>query len=228
MTNLSTNINQTTINRQPSQQNLTPEQRVYLYNDTQYTGTLMRPIEKTYPPRWTVALDRGGYEAVNTHHISPLEPQPSHTDALEIPFSDSPEPTIEQEIIALKRQIQQLQQENRELKQENQRLTTELKEAKNIIRRAKDISPLMRISLRRVLRLARNACMDIKRTVGGWILKMGDKARKFRRLADIWDILSQDDWCLSDIFAPDKLIPLDKIKPPRPYKRPTPPTYKKA
>ena len=65
--------------------------------------------------------------------------------------------------------------------------------------------------------------MDVQRTVGGWILKMGDKARKFRRLADIWDILSQEDWYLSDLFAPDKLIPLDKIKPPRPRKRSTPP-----
>ncbi|MDJ0636331.1 MAG: hypothetical protein QNJ34_24335 [Xenococcaceae cyanobacterium MO_188.B29] len=80
----------------------------------------------------------------------------------------------------------------------------------------------MRISLRRVLRLARNVCMDVQRTVGGWILKMGDKARKFRRLADIWNILSQDDWYLSDIFAGDKLIPLEKIKPPRPRKRTTP------
>jgi hypothetical protein len=51
---------------------------------------------------------------------------------------------------------------------------------------------------------------------------MGHFARKFRRLADIWDILSPDEWCLSDIFAPDKLIPLDKIQPPRPKKRPTP------
>ena len=109
------------------------------------------------------------------------------------------------------------------VKQENQRLKEELFEAKNIIRNAKDISPIMRISLRRVLRLAHNACMDIQRTVGGWILKMGDKARKFRRLADIWDILSQEDWYLSDLFAPDKLILFDKIKPPRPRKRPTSP-----
>ncbi len=64
--------------------------------------------------------------------------------------------------------------------------------------------------------------MDIKRTVGGWILKMGGKARKFRRLADIWEILSQDEWHLSDIFPEEKLIPLDKIQPPRPRKRPTP------
>jgi hypothetical protein len=69
------------------------------------------------------------------------------------------------------------------------------------------------------MRLAHQACMDIKRTVGGWILKMGDKARKFRRLADIWEILSQDEWHLSDIFAPEKLIPLDKIQSHSPRKR---------
>lgn len=34
--------------------------------------------------------------------------------------------------------------------------------------------------------------MNVQRTVGGWILRMGDKARKFRRLADIWDLISQD------------------------------------
>ena len=62
--------------------------------------------------------------------------------------------------------------------------------------------------------------MDVKRTVGGWILKMGDKARKFRRLADIWYILSQDNWYLSEIFAPDKLIAIDLIQPPRPRKPP--------
>lgn len=81
----------------------------------------------------------------------------------------------------------------------------------------------MRISLKRVLRLAHDACMDVQRTVGGWILRMGNKARKFRRLADIWYILSQDNWYLSDIFAPDKLVSIDLIQPPRPRKRPTPP-----
>ncbi len=64
--------------------------------------------------------------------------------------------------------------------------------------------------------------MDVQRTVGGWILKMGNKARKFRRLVDIWDILSQNEWYLSDIFAPDKLISIDLIQPPRPRKRATP------
>ncbi len=39
---------------------LTRGDRVYLYKDPEYTGTLMRPVERTYPPKWTVELDRGG------------------------------------------------------------------------------------------------------------------------------------------------------------------------
>ena len=68
--------------------------------------------------------------------------------------------------------------------------------------------------------------MDVKRTVKGWILKMGDKARRFKRLADIWDILSQDNWYLNEIFAPDKLVAPDLILPPRPRKKPNPPDKK--
>ena len=60
--------------------------------------------------------------------------------------------------------------------------------------------------------------MDVQRTVGGWILKLGDKARKFKRLADIWYILSQDEWYLEDIFPQDKLIAIDLIQPPKPRK----------
>ena len=62
--------------------------------------------------------------------------------------------------------------------------------------------------------------MDLQRTVGGWILKLGDRARKFRRLADIWDILSQDEWYLEDIFTPEKLIAIDLIQPPK-FRKPS-------
>lgn len=236
--NLNTSVNQITWEKQPLSRNQTilkADQKVYLYGDRQFRGTLIRPIERTYPhsriplrltaaqgrsPKWTVKLDRGGYEAVNLSDLSliespqhnPVEPNP------EIPFSDEPQATtsqLEREIIALKRQVHQLKQENEIIKKD-------LEIAKQVIRRAKDISPIVRLSLKRVLRLAHDACMDVKRTVGGWILKMGDKARKFRRLADIWDILSQDEWYLSEIFAPDKLISPDLIQPPRRIKRPTP------
>lgn len=212
-------LNQTTSTRQQSltQTVFQPEARVYAYGDTNYTGRLIRPIEQTYPQKWTVKLDRGGYEAVNQSDLSLIEPSPDHQDSA-IPFSDEPQATVsqlEREIIALKTQVHQLKQENEILKKD-------LDQAKQIMCRAKDISPIVRFSLKRVLRLAHDACMDVKRTVGGWILKMGNKARKFRRLADIWDILSQEEWYLSDIFAPDKLVAVDLIQPPRPFKRPIP------
>ena len=134
---------------------------------------------------------------------------------------------LEAEIAALRKENATLQQENRliykryrQLEQENIILKKDLDIAKQIIRRAKDITPLMRISLKRVLRLAHDACMDVQRTVGGWILKMGDKARKFRRLADIWDLLSVDEFILSEIFPPEKLVAIDLIQPPKRRKKP--------
>ena len=57
--------------------------------------------------------------------------------------------------------------------------------------------------------------MDVQRTVSGWILRMGDEARKFRRLADIWDLISVDEFILSEIFPEDKLIAVELIRPPK-------------
>ncbi len=111
--------------------------------------------------------------------IHPLESSHSESKEAEIPFNDELENNpilsqkveregekifqLEQQIIILKNTIRQLKAENQiiqqqyqELERENQRLKEELKEAKNTIRRAKDISPLIRISLKRVLRLAHN------------------------------------------------------------------------
>ena len=171
-------LNQTTSDRQllsQSQTTFRSRQEVYLYGDRSYTGTLIRPVERTYPLKWTVELDRGGYEAVNVRHISLVESQPSNSldsdiDVLSDNVPESTSAQLQKEIIALKR-------ENAELKQENQLIKKDLDLAKQIIRRAKDISPLMRISLKRVLRLAHDASIDVQRTVGGWILRMGDKAR---------------------------------------------------
>lgn len=219
MTNIETSLNQKLTNRQPAQQILKQNQRVYLYDDNRYTGTLMRPVERTYHPRWTVELDRGGYDSAIVSQITPINPQHIESNS-DIPFNDEPEKDtkeidskLQEEIIALKTQIAQLKGENEILKKD-------LAQAKQIIRRAKDITPLMRISFKRVLRLAHDACMDVQRTVGGWILKMGDKARKFKRLADIWDILSQDEWYLEDVFPKDKLIAIDLIQPPKLRKLP--------
>jgi hypothetical protein len=167
-----------------------------------------------------VELDRGGYEAVNSTQISLIESEISNQvqQNHSIPFSDEPEVTNsqkEREIIALRKEVSKLKQENEIIKKD-------LDQAKQILRRAKDVSPIMRLSLQRVLRLAHQACMDVQRTVGGWILKMGNKARKFRRLADIWDILSQDEFYLSDIFPEEQLIALELILPARMPKRPMP------
>ena len=198
--------------------------RVYLYGDTNYTGRLIRPVERTYTPKWTVQLDCRGYEAVNVKDISLIEDRASTylESNSDIPFSDPPEPSYAQ----LQKEIAALRRENARLREENENIQKDLDRAKQVIRRAKDISPVMRLSLKRVLRLAHHACMDVQRTVGGWILRMGDKARKFRRLADIWDLISQDDFLLSDIFPEDKLVAIDLILPPRPRKKLTPPEKK--
>jgi hypothetical protein len=201
---------------------------VYLYGDPEYTGRLIRPIERTYPPKWTVQLDRGGYEAVNTTQIFVIESALSNQveQNYSIPFSDEPEVSTSQLESQLQKEIIALRKENSQLRQENEILSKDLEQAKQILRRAKDISPIMRLSLRRVMRLAHQACMDVQRTVGGWILRMGNTARKFRRLADIWDLLSQDEFYLSDIFPEDKLIAVELIVPPRMPKRPMPPEKK--
>ena len=232
--------------RKNKQSSLFQGDTVYLYGDRNYTGKLIHPVDITYPPKWTVQLDRGGYEAVNIKHISILESKNSgysrkkannyHEPDLEVPFSDSSDEPVksvselEKEIAALKHQKASLESENqamrqrhRELEQENELLKKDLDIAKQVIRRAKDISPVMRLSLKRVLRLAHHACMDVQRTVGGWILRMGDKARKFRRLADIWDLISVDEFILSEIFPPEKLVAINLIQPPKRRERPTPP-----
>ena len=199
-------------------------QKIYLYGDRTYTGKLIRPIERTYPAKWTVQLNRGGYEAVNLDCIFLIESNSgaeieSESQILKSDESDSAIEELKKEIIALKT-------ENARLKQENEILKKDLDIAKQVIRRAKDITPLARISLKRVLRLAHDACMDVQRTVGGWILRMGDKARKFRRLADIWDLISVDEFILNEIFPKDKLVAGDLIRPPKRRQRPLPPEKK--
>ncbi|NET91610.1 MAG: hypothetical protein F6K45_26675 [Kamptonema sp. SIO1D9] len=165
----------------PSQ--LCPQKRVYLYDNPSDTGTLIHPLEGTTPPRWTVKLDNGNYEAVNIAHITPITEPLETTDnqpQLQLDISQ-----LQQQIIALKQQNQRLEQENQHLKQKTQRLEQKtqhleqknqqlletLVQAQRTIRQAKDISPIMRPSLKRVLRLAHNACMDVQRTVKGWISK---------------------------------------------------------
>lgn len=209
---INSSVKQTIPNRQVSTAKINKEtalkagDRVYLYGDPRFRGTLIDPLEKTDSRRWAVQLDSGVYDAVRVEDISVVTLICEETS--EIPFSDN-RPKISQ----------QLREEIIALQEENELLSKKLKEAKHIIRRAKDISPIMRVSLKRVMRLAQRVCMDVQRTVGGWILRMGDKARKFRRLADIWDILSQDDWLLGEVFPSDRLIPINQIQPPLPFEK---------
>lgn len=238
-------IGRSPINAKKQQTLLSSADRVYLYGDRTYTGTLIHPVEQTSLPRWTVQLDCGGYEAVNIQHIAVIKSSNNQhlikntscydKPDLERPFRDSNEKSVkstaelEQEIASLKQEKALLEAENqlidrryRQLERENNLLKKDLEQAKQIIRRAKDISPIMRLSLKRVLRLAHDACLDVQRTIGGWILRMGDRARKFKRLADIWDLLSVDEFVLSEIFPEDQLIAIDLIQPPPPRKKPQP------
>ncbi|NJK51242.1 hypothetical protein HC931_26895 [Candidatus Gracilibacteria bacterium] len=93
-----------------------------------------------------------------------------------------------------------------ELEKQNARL-------KEKIRNAKDISPIERISFARVRRLAREACMEIARQGKQFILSMGKTTRAFRKLRQIWDLLIEDDWYLSDIFP--------QLDPDRKEEKPT-------
>jgi len=86
------------------------------------------------------------------------------------------------------------------------RLRAQNDELLGIIRRAKDISPVEKPSLKRVISLAQAACFDVfKSAEGKWTLSMGHLKRNFKKLRDIWDLLITDDWYLMDLFSPPPL-----------------------
>ena len=87
MNNIESSLNQNPFNRQQKQYILKPNQKVYLYEDTSFSGTLIRPLERTYPPRWTVQLDRGSYESATVNEITPINPQYIETEN-SIPFEE--------------------------------------------------------------------------------------------------------------------------------------------
>lgn len=101
----------------------------------------------------------------------------------------------EEENVGLAKKIEQLESENDEIHQENRGL-------KETINRAKDISPWMRPNPDNVRRMARRAYLDIVKAPGGWVVKMGEIiGKKFKRLRDIWLILtSEESWSLNDDF----------------------------
>jgi hypothetical protein len=110
-----------------------------------------------------------------------------------------------------KRELERLQGENERLRKVVGSLEKQVKTLKETIRNAKDISPIERISFARVRRLAREACMEIARQGKQFILSMGKTTRAFRKLRQIWDLLIEDDWYLSDIFP--QLDPDRETKP---------------
>jgi hypothetical protein len=88
-----------------------------------------------------------------------------------------------------------------QLQQEIERLHQEILRLKQIIRNAKDTSPIEKVSFKRVWRLVSEACMELIKVKGNkWILKMGNLTRQFKSLREIWELLTQEDWVLSDIF----------------------------
>lgn len=97
-------------------------------------------------------------------------------------------------------EIELLELENQQLREQISQLQLQLKEARVSLKRARDPNPLDRPSFKRVSFLARQACMNLQRVRGGWELSMGHLKRKFSRLLDIWKILTEEDWYLSDLF----------------------------
>jgi hypothetical protein len=89
------------------------------------------------------------------------------------------------------------------LRAQNNELLERVRSQSEQIRLAKDISPVEKPSLKRVLALAQAACLDIVKSAGrGWVLSMGPLKRSFSKLRDIWDLLVSGDWYLADLFSP--------------------------
>jgi len=63
------------------------------------------------------------------------------------------------------------------------------------------------------MKVVTRACMNLKRLPDGWLLFMGNLERQFKTLQEIWMLLTQEDWYLSDIFSPEKSSPQPKDIP---------------
>ena len=56
--------------------------------------------------------------------------------------------------------------------------------------------------------------MSLSRWGRGWIIRFGKKRRWFKKLKDVWLVLTQPDWKLTDFFDPRaNKIPSRKPKP---------------
>lgn len=109
----------------------------------------------------------------------------------------------------------------RQLEEENKQLKDESRELKETINRAKDIRPWQRPNFGNVRYLASRAFLDIEKTAQGYLVKMGKRiGRTFKRLRDIWLIITREDWNLHDEFFPhDEQLPtqetVEQIAPTR-------------
>jgi len=96
------------------------------------------------------------------------------------------------------------------LRAQNEKLLELARSQSEIIRKAKDISPLERPSFKRVFALAQAACLNISKALtGGWLLTMGERLKRgFKTLKEIWELLTVDDWHLTDLFCPPPKEPV--------------------
>ena len=102
---------------------------------------------------------------------------------------------------------EKLKAEIERLKAGMDQLAKELRDIRVRFRKAKDPRPVERPSLKRVMPLVADACMNLCRVRGGWELSMGRLKRRFRQLTQIWEIFIQEDWHLSDVFPPARRQP---------------------
>ena len=102
----------------------------------------------------------------------------------------------EEENVGLAKKLDSLEEENKEIRDECRSL-------KETLNRAKDIRPWARPNERNVRQMARAALLEVVKAPGGWVVKMGNSiGKKFKRLRDIWLILTREEWNLHDEFLP--------------------------
>ena len=112
----------------------------------------------------------------------------------------------------------ELKSEIEKIKSENAQLAKDAANVKTALRRAKNPEPVERPSVKRMLSIVSGAFMSLRQLFEGskldkdgkslvpkscgWELSMGNSKRRFKSLREIWELLTQEDWFLTDIFPP--------------------------